>query len=140
MILVDYLNKDELRNLFRLLGLANATPESHIDHYGLNQYAEDLLRDWINGRDNVLNNPEYPGGATWENLRKALTQLGHYAAVKRVLSLRPSRELYQGSTGTNYFMHYVLRTTCWYYDHPATLFQFLVIYICMTTNCTGLKK
>ena len=64
MILLNYLNKEQLRNLFRQLGLANATLQDHFHHYGLNDYAEDLLLAWINERDNVLSNPEYPGGAT----------------------------------------------------------------------------
>ena len=85
---MKYLDKKQLRDLFRELGLANATLQNHFHHYGLNDYAEDLLLAWIKERDNVLSNPEYPGGATWENLRKALTELGHHGAVER--------DLYQG--------------------------------------------
>ena len=84
-ILVRYLDiNGELRDLFRELGLANDTLQNHYENYGLREYAEYLLRAWINGRDNVLNNPPYPGGATWENLRKALTELGHHGAAEEV--------------------------------------------------------
>ena len=93
---MDYLGKKELRDLFRDLGLANVTLQNHFEVYGLNQYADDLLLAWINERDNVLNNTDYPGGATWENLRKALTKLGHHGAGERVLSLRPSKDSYPG--------------------------------------------
>ena len=84
-ILVHYLDiNGELRDLFRELGLDNATLQEHYENYGLSQYAEYLLRAWINGRDDVLNNPAYPGGATWENLREALIELGHHGAAEKV--------------------------------------------------------
>ena len=84
-ILVRYLQiNGELRDLFRELGLANAILQEHYENYGLSQYAEYLLCAWINGRDNVLNNPAYPGGATWENLREALTKLGHHGAAEKI--------------------------------------------------------
>ena len=41
------------------------------------EYSEELVRAWILGRDGVLDQEEYEGGATWENLRKALRELNH---------------------------------------------------------------
>ena len=83
--LVCCLDKEQLRDLFRELGLANKTLQDHYENYGLSQYAEEMLEAWINGRDNVLNNPAYPGGATWENLRKALTKYGHHGAAGEII-------------------------------------------------------
>ena len=36
-------------------------------------YLDDLVRSWIQARDDVLDR----GGATWENLKKALLELEH---------------------------------------------------------------
>ena len=83
-ILVRRLDKQQLKNLFRELGLADTTLQDHLDHYGLSQYAEDLVHAWINGRDDVLKKPEYPGGATWDNLRKALDKEGHGGAALQI--------------------------------------------------------
>ena len=83
-ILVRYLNKDQLKNLFRELGLADKTLKNNFQNYGDDQYADEMLEAWINGRDNVLNNPAYSGGATWENLRKGLAKLGHHGAAAAV--------------------------------------------------------
>ena len=40
-------------------------------------YAEDLIRAWILARDYVLKSEKYTGGATWENFKRALVELGH---------------------------------------------------------------
>ena len=81
---MDYLNKKEqIRDLFRELGLANATLEEHYQDYGLNEYADDLLKAWINKRDGVLEK----GGPTWENLKAALTEKGHKGAVEEINQL-----------------------------------------------------
>ena len=74
----------QLKNLFSELGLASKTLLNHFDHYGLDQYADDLFRAWINGRDDVLKKPEYPGGATWDNLRKTLNKQGHVGAARKI--------------------------------------------------------
>ena len=83
-ILECHLDKVQLKNLFRELGLANKTLINYFDNYGLSQYAEDLVRAWINVRDDVLKKPEYPGGATWDNLRKALDKEGHGEAALQI--------------------------------------------------------
>ena len=45
---------------------------------GTSEYAEGLIRAWILGDEGVTTASEdYPGGATWENLRKALNELNH---------------------------------------------------------------
>ena len=80
---MKYLNKDQLRDIFRELGLANATLQEHSQDYGLNEYAEDLLTAWINKRDDVLEK----GGPTWENLKTALTEKGHKGAVEEINKL-----------------------------------------------------
>ena len=83
-ILVYYLNKEQLKDLFRELGLADVTLQNHFKDCSLMAYAEDLLHAWISGRDNVLNHPNYPDGATWVNLKKALTLLGHKGTAGRI--------------------------------------------------------
>ena len=83
--MVQYLvEKNELRDIFRELGLADATLQNKFECSGLKQYADDLLHAWINERDKVLNNPDYPGGATWENLKKALSKEQHHGAVEAI--------------------------------------------------------
>ena len=79
---MKYLNKEQLRDIFRELGLTNTTLEEHKD-YGLNEYAEDLLKAWINKRDDVLEK----GGPTWENLKTALTEKGHKGAEEEINKL-----------------------------------------------------
>ena len=92
-ILVCHLDKEQLRHLFLELGLAHKTLQDNLDHYGLSQYTEDLVRAWISGRDDVLKKPEYPGGATWKNLRKALTKEGHGEAAREIYNIiRRSKE------------------------------------------------
>ena len=51
-----------------------------MDYYessGTSEYAEGLIHAWILGDDGVTTSEDYPGGATWENLRKALNELNH---------------------------------------------------------------
>jgi hypothetical protein len=70
------LKKAELKQLFEELGLSDSTlREQQSD--GVAVYADDLVRAWILGKDGVLKSKEYPGGATWGNLKKALIELGH---------------------------------------------------------------
>ena len=63
------LEKQDLKNLFRELGLYDHTVRNK-DSESLEVYAEDLVRAWILGKDNVVK-----GGATWENLKKALVKI-----------------------------------------------------------------
>ena len=72
-VLVKYLNKSELRDLFNRLGLADHTLQDCFDMAGKDDYAREMLKAWKNKKDNVLTSTDYPGGPTWENLRKALS-------------------------------------------------------------------
>ena len=70
------LRKDELGDLFRELGLDDATVE--------NNGPDTIIRSWILETDAVLDKKEYPGGATWENLKKALAKLGHKGIAMKI--------------------------------------------------------
>ena len=78
-ILVNYLNKEQLRDLFRKLGLANRTVQDHYATPGVGQYADFLLCAWINEEANVPT-----GGATWENLKTALQSIGCDGAANQI--------------------------------------------------------
>ena len=73
--LLSLLEKHELKQLFGELGLHDVTLRRKYSD-DLDVYAEYLVCLWIRGDDDVLKLKEYPGGATWENLKKALTKLG----------------------------------------------------------------
>ena len=79
-VLVDYLNKEQLRDLFCELGLANRTLQDHFAIFGISQYADSLLHAWINEEANVPT-----GGATWENLKTALQSIGCGGAANQIL-------------------------------------------------------
>ena len=66
-------------DLFRELGLSDATVLNKSD-----DYAENLIRAWILGGDDVLKSEKYTGGATWENLKRALVELGHRGIAKSI--------------------------------------------------------
>ena len=70
--LLKPLNKDELKALFEKLGLSETTLGNKYSDSAV-AYLDDLVRSWIQARDNVLER----GGPTWENLKKALKKLGH---------------------------------------------------------------
>ena len=76
---MDFLNKEKLRDLFRKLGLADKTLQDHFGNPGVGQYADSLLRAWINEEDNVPT-----GGATWENLKTALQSIGCGGAANQI--------------------------------------------------------
>ena len=70
--LLKPLNKDELKALFEKLGLSETTLGNKYSDSAV-AYLDDLVRSWIQARDDVLER----GGPTWENLKKALKKLGH---------------------------------------------------------------
>ena len=72
--LLSSLEKDELKALFEELGLFDVTLRRKYSDND-NAYADYLVRSWIRGDDDVLRSEDYPGGATGENLKKALTKL-----------------------------------------------------------------
>ena len=86
-VLVKYLSKSELRDLFNRLGLADHTLQDCFVTAGKDDYARDMLKAWKNKKDNVLTSTDYPGGPTWENLRKALTDMGHHGAADEMENL-----------------------------------------------------
>ena len=78
-ILVNYLNKEQLRDLFRELGLADRILQNGFEVHAINQYADSLLRAWINEEDYVPT-----GGTTWENLKTALQSIGCGGAANQI--------------------------------------------------------
>ena len=49
----------------------------------LDVYLDDLVRMWILEKDGVLDSE---GGATWENLKKALEDQKHLGIAKKIVS------------------------------------------------------
>ena len=80
--LLTSLDKNELKDLFRELGLSDMTVRNKYSD-DLSVYAEDLIRSWILEKDAVLKSEVYLGGATWENLKKAL-QLKHTGIANKI--------------------------------------------------------
>ena len=72
------LGKEELKDLFQELGLYDSTVQNNYSSSTRAEYSEGLIRDWIRGKDGVLTSEDYSGGATWENLRRALKELNHH--------------------------------------------------------------
>ena len=65
--------------LFRELGLADRTLQNRFEVHAIDQYADSLLRAWINEEANVPT-----GGATWENLKTALQSIGCDGAANQI--------------------------------------------------------
>ena len=79
------LDKEELKDLFQELGLFDQTVGNRYSDSSRAEYSEELARAWILGRDGVLvHQKEYKGGATWENLRKALRELNHIGVAAEI--------------------------------------------------------
>jgi hypothetical protein len=81
------LQKDELKHLFRELGLYSSTVENTYAGSSRDAYADDLIRAWILGKDGVLLPPKsrvYAGGATRRNLKKALTEMKYHGVAARI--------------------------------------------------------
>ena len=79
------LKKEELKDLFQELGLFDSTVQNNFSHSSRDAYADDLIRTWIIEKDGVLTSEEYRGGATWENLRKALKTFNHHGIARRII-------------------------------------------------------
>jgi hypothetical protein len=77
--LLAHLEKDQLKDLFLELGLFDATVQNKYSGT-VSEYAHDLIRLWIQGKDDVLKS----GGATWENLKKGLTVLNHHGIAEKI--------------------------------------------------------
>ena len=76
------LNHMELKDLFSELGIKNATLQNNYQQ-GLDAYADVLICTWIRG-DQLVERQEYRGGATWENLKKALNRLGFGGTASKI--------------------------------------------------------
>ena len=77
--LLKPLNKDEFKELFEELGLYETTLRNKYSDNAV-AYLDDLVRSWIQARDDVLDR----GGATWENLKSALQELGHNGIADKI--------------------------------------------------------
>jgi hypothetical protein len=84
---LQHLNKEELKQLFQELGLYHSTVVNNFSDGSRDGYAEDLIRPWILGRDGVLKSEVYRGGATWENLTKALRTINHIGIADSIIPL-----------------------------------------------------
>ena len=84
---LQHLKKEELKQLFQELGLYHATVMDNFSDSSQGGYAEDLIRSWIVGRDGVLMSEVYRGGATWENLTKALRTINHHGIADSIIPL-----------------------------------------------------
>ena len=84
-ILAQFIMKrDDIQRLFTTLGLSEITVGGFHEIHDKKQYAHGLLVAWRNEQDDVLKSTDYPGGPTWENLRKALTDIGHLGTANRL--------------------------------------------------------
>ena len=81
---LKHLDKEELKDLFQELGLYDSTVLNNFSDSTRAAYSESLIRAWILGKDGVLKSEDYRGGATWENLRKALRELNHHGVAEAV--------------------------------------------------------
>ena len=73
------LTKEELKSLFRTLGLSPTRVENRYDS-SLNVCRDDLVRSWILEDDRV----KEKGGATWENLQSALRSIGKTGIADKI--------------------------------------------------------
>ena len=87
---LQHLTKQELKDLFKELGLYQQTIQSTSDSCK-EAYAEDLIQAWILGKDGVLKSEKYERGATWENLYKALNNIRHHGIAGAMRSTFPSQ-------------------------------------------------
>ena len=81
---LKHLDKEDVKDLFQELGLYDSTVQNNYSGSTRAAYCEGLIRAWILGRDGVLMKEDYSGGATWENLRKALRELNHHGIAKDI--------------------------------------------------------
>jgi hypothetical protein len=78
---LEGLSKEEIGNLGLRLGLSYATVKNYATS-SVNEYLEEIVRAWIQERDEVLN--KFEGGARWENLRKALEEEGLTGFARKI--------------------------------------------------------
>ena len=78
--LLSGLNKEKLKYIGMRLGLTHDTVNNYYDS-SVAIYCDEMLRAWISERDNVIDR----GGATWQNLKKALQDEGLNGHAKTIL-------------------------------------------------------
>ena len=81
-ILAKYMERDDIQRLFIKLGLSEITVGGYHDIADKKKYARGLIVAWRNEQDKVL--IKYPAGATWENLRNALIDIGQSGTAKKL--------------------------------------------------------
>ena len=74
------LTKEELRRLFRELGLSDEKVRNNYEDTTLGEYRDELIRCWILEDDEV----EEKGGATWESLRSMLRSIGKRGIARKI--------------------------------------------------------
>ena len=74
------LTKEELKCLFRELGLSDEKVRNSYEDTTLSEYRDELIRCWILEDDKV----QERGGATWESLQKALRSIGKTGIANRI--------------------------------------------------------
>ena len=77
---LEHLDKSELRDLFRDLGLSEQSVGNRFSDSGKADYLHDLIRMWILEKDDVLKR----GGAMWEHLQRSLNRRKHFGIAKKI--------------------------------------------------------
>ena len=75
------LTKEELKHLFRILGLSTATVENRYEGTGVMAYRDYLVKKWILQDDEV----QGKGGATWKSLQAALKDIGKTGIANAII-------------------------------------------------------
>lgn len=76
----DLTEKEELKSLFRELGLSHHRVTNSYDGSTLTAYRDTLIKSWILQDDYV----KEKGGATWESLRDALRSIGKTGIADKI--------------------------------------------------------
>ena len=74
------LTKEELKPLFRILGLSTATVENRYEGTSVMAYRDYLVKRWILQDDEVQGK-----GATWKNLQAALKDIGKVGIANAIM-------------------------------------------------------
>lgn len=74
------LKMEELKRLFRKLGLSSERVNNRSESGALDTYRNDLIKSWILEDDKVQDK----GGATWESLRNTLTSIGKNGIANKI--------------------------------------------------------
>ena len=86
-ILVEFLDKEEMRDIFRDLGLPEETLNDDFAHCGNNKYADDMVKAWKKEKVRKDMAGKEEGKPIWKNLKKALFDRNHHGAVAKITKL-----------------------------------------------------